>query len=349
MDLRGKQGILEVIRLSYSITEFENTALFRKLITEGYTNLIYIRRIQALKNVPSAKMLTKHIEENNEEILRLIFYGLWISHSDVSLMYDAIKTDKAAIAVELMESTVRRDLVPYLIPLLEDIPIDRKIEIGRSMLLLPREDTITRSLTLLAQAEDPLTRLLAVMAIGEFGLDDAMIPVLEARLFDEHPGVIHAARTVLNDSSFEKKNIINPAELIETFRIFPIFEGLTRRELYALATIAEIRNFGAEETILHEGSESCPIHLIYSGTVNVHNNYGANKQTQQVSLGPGFLVGFVDMFTNLPLETTSVAAKPTQTFLFPRAEFQEIIRLYPQIAANMCKFCDLKSEKFYGV
>lgn len=349
MDLRGKQGILEVIRLSYSITEFENTALFRKLITEAYTNLIYIRRIQSSRNDPIAKMLIKHIEENNEEILRLIFYGLWTSHSDMSLLYDAIKTDKAAIAVELMESTVRRDIVPYLIPLLEDIPIDRKIEIGRSMLLLPREDTIIRSLTLLAQAEDPLTRLLAVMAIGAFGIDDAIIPVLEARLFDEHPGVIHAARTLLNDSSFEEEKTINPAELIEKFRIFPIFEGMTIRELFALATVAEIRNFGTEETILHEGSENCPIYLIYSGTVNVYNNYGATEQTLKVSLGPGSFVGSVDVFTNLPVEATSVAAKPTQTFLFPRAEFQEIIRLYPQITANMCKFCDLKSEQFYGV
>lgn len=348
-DPRGKQGILEVIRLSYSISEFENSVLLNKAVTEVYTNLIYIHRLRTIHATPNIRMLIKYLEESNEEILRLIFYGLWVYHSDMRLLYDAIKSDKAAIAVELLESTVHREVTRYLIPLLEDIPIERKIEIGRSMLLLMREDTVTRSLILLSHSEDPLTRLLAVESMGDMWPEEALIPAIESRTYDDNVHVKRAAQRYIDPIAPREGTMINTVELIEKFYMFPIFEGMTIRELHALATVTEISNFEPNELILTEGSENFSIYLITSGMVRVYKNYNTSKQILKFSVGPGSFLGFVGMFSNLPVEVTCVAVEPTQTFVLPRSQFQGIIRVYPQIAINMCKFCALKFKDFFDI
>ncbi len=348
-DLRVKQGILEVIRLSYSINEFENSVHLNIAMTEVYTNLIYIHRLELLDFNKNSKMLIKHLHETNEEILRLIFYGLWVYHSDMRLMYDAIKSDKAAIAVELLESTVRKDVSKYLIPLLEDIPVERKIELGRSMLLLIRDDTINRTLTLLAQSDDPLTRLLAIASISDVWPDESLIPVVESRMYDDHKDVRNAAGMVLNKQNDQESKMIETVELIEKFSLFQIFEGMSTRELHALATVTEIRNFEVGETIIEEGSENFSIYLITSGLVQVYKNYNSPLQTLKFSIGTGSFLGFVGMFTNLPVEATCVAAEPTETFVLPQSQFQGIIRLYPQISVNLCRFCAMKFKEFFDI
>lgn len=348
-DLRAKQGILEVIRLSYSINEFENNVHLNLAMTEVYTNLIYVHRLSQISPNKNTKALIQYLLETNEDILRLIFYALWVYHSDMRLMYDAIKSDKAAIAVELLESMVRKDVAAYLVPLLEDLPIERKIELGRSMLLLIRDDTIVRTLTLLSQSGDPLTRLLAVTAIADVWPEESLIPVVETCLFDVHKDVRKAARILWNPTSDQEEKMINTVDLIEKFRLFPIFEGMTIRELHALATVTEITNFDAGEIILKEGSENFSIYLITSGMVRVYKNYNDPKQTLKFSIGSGSFLGFVGMFTNLPVEVTCVAEEPTETFVLPQSQFQGIIRVYPQIAVNLCRFCAMKFKEFFDI
>ncbi len=348
-DWRGKQGILEVIRLSYSINEFENNVHLNMAVTEVYTNLIHINRLRTVNSSHNIRMLMKYLEETNEEILRLIFYGLWVYHSDMRLMYDAIKSDKAAIAVELLESTVSKDVVCYLIPLLDEIPLERKIELGRSMLLLIRDDTVTRTLTLLAQSEDPLTRLLAVMSISDLWPDESFTPVIQSRLTDNDELVKNAALSIMKPSELEGGKMINTLEIIDMLKMFSIFEGMTIRELHALASVTEVRDFDANEAILEEGSENHSIYLITSGLVRVYKNYNTSRQTLKFSIGAGSFLGFVGMFTNLPVQVTCVAAEPTQTFVLPQSQFQGVIRVYPQIAVNMCKFCALKFKEFFEI
>lgn len=347
-DFKGKQGILEVIRLSYSITSFENSSLLNRAVTEVYTNLIYIHCLEAINHTVNTRMLVRYLKETNEDILRLVFYGLWVYHSDMRLMYDAIKSDKAAIAVELLENTVRRDVARYLIPLLEDIPVERKIEAGRSMLLLIREVTVSRVLTLLAQSEDPLMRLLAVRSIGDVWPDESLVPVLESHL-DGDCHVSGAAKMILFPSLSKDPPMINTSEIIDRFAFFPIFEGMSIRELHALATVTEIRNFEVNEIILQEGAENFSIYLITSGRVSVYRNYGHANQILKFSIGAGSFLGFVGMFTNMPVQVTCVAVEPTQTYILPQRQFQAIIRIYPQIAINMCKFCALKFKEFFDI
>ena len=51
--------------------------------------------------------LARFLEESNEDTLRLIFFGLWVYHSDMRLLYQKIKIDKSAVAIELIENSIR--------------------------------------------------------------------------------------------------------------------------------------------------------------------------------------------------------------------------------------------------
>ena len=153
--LRGKQAILEVIRLSPVISDFEMAHLLGRTVEEAYTNLMVIRRLQGLEKHESVQMLKQYLLARNEEILSLLFYGLWVYHADMRLMYQALKSENASVAIEMVETSIRGQNLPYLLPLIDDLPLDEKIEKGRKLFNLVSRDEPERLLTFLSQSGDP--------------------------------------------------------------------------------------------------------------------------------------------------------------------------------------------------
>jgi hypothetical protein len=122
---RSQRGILEVMRLSGS-TGFEMIPFLGRELGQAYTSLIAIRMLDSMNDSPSVKMLREHLQQANEETLSAIFYALWVYHADMRLMYRALKSENASIAVELVETSIQKELGQYLIPLIEDIPLDER-------------------------------------------------------------------------------------------------------------------------------------------------------------------------------------------------------------------------------
>ncbi len=137
---RAKQGILEVIRVS-GLKEFEMMPFVGKELGRAYSNLVALRCLERIKDHQSVDMLSRHLQEINDEILSLIFYALWVYHADMRLLYQALRSETASIAVELLESSVHKDMAAFLVPLIEDIPLDQKIQAGRSLFPLMRNDS----------------------------------------------------------------------------------------------------------------------------------------------------------------------------------------------------------------
>ncbi len=347
-NLRVRQGILEVIRLSYTISEFETAHLLEKALTEIYTNLIFIRRLRTLEPLPSAVKLARFLEESNEDTLRLIFFGLWVYHSDMRLLYQKIKIDKSAVAIELIENSIRPELSQYIIPLIEDIPLDEKIARGRELLLLINSDSTQRVITLVALAKDPLMKILAAALISDLPPDPAYIPILQISEADDDEYVRETAHYALAKMNNEDAMIPNILHITNKLRHFSIFEGMGVRELHAIATVAHLKSFQSGDEIVSEGRENSSIYLIISGRVKVFQPREArsNERLGKLELETGGFIGFVGMFTNLPPNVTCEVIDPTETLVLPQNEFQEIMRIYPQIAINLCRFCALKFREF---
>jgi hypothetical protein len=338
---RTKQGILEVIRLS-GVKDFEVIPFLGKELSKAYGNLIAYRQLQGLNEGQSAEMLRKHLSELNEETLSLIFYALWVNHADMRLMYQALKSETASIAVELVETSIQKELAPYLIPLIEDIPLDEKIERGRKMFPLVRRESLARLLTLLADAEDPVTRMLALFVIGEKQLGDTYIPIIESRLHDRSPFVREIALYALKRNMNEVVPMPDVIQRINRLKSFTIFEGMGVRELHAIASVVSVESFSPGDVLIREGEENSSIYMIVKGKVTIYEGYETDRQKEKVTIGEGSFLGELSLFTRMPPNATCVAAEEGEAYVLRHHQFQEIMRVYPQIGINLCRFFTMK-------
>lgn len=338
---RAKRGILEVIRLS-GLKEFEMTPFLGKELSQAYSNLIVIRLLESLNNSISVELLRKHMQEVNEETLSLIFQALWVYHADMRLMYQALKSETASIAVELVENSIQKELAPYLIPLIEDIPLDEKIEKGRRLFPLIRNDNMERVLTFLADSEDPVTRMFALFVIGETLPGSSFVPVIESRMDDRMPYVREIANYAMKRSMNEVTAMPDVTERIQKLKTFGIFEGMGLRELHAIASVITMEHFEPGDIIIREGEENSSIYLIVSGSVRIFKDYGTDEQKEKVTVGEGSFLGELSLFTRLAPNATCVAVKGCKAYVLKHHQFQEIMTIYPQIGINLCRFFTMK-------
>ncbi len=333
--IRGKQAILEVIRLSPHISEFEMTHLLGSSVEEAYSNLLVIRQLQSLEKTQAVDMLTEHLTARNDEILRLVFYGLWVYHADMRLMYQALKSDTAAVAIEMVETAVRGRSVPYLIPLIDDMPLDEKIAKGRKLFNLVERASAERLLSLLAQSTDPVTRMLSLYVISDLLPNTAFIPVIEACLDDDDATVRQMAEFARAKSTRTETKMPDIIQTINTLKGFELFAGMGSRELHAVATITTIQEFKPGDIVIRTGEPNRSIYLVIKGKIAIYRNYQTPEQQEIRSMEAGGYLGFVPMFDSLPPSNTSVAVEDSVLVVLPQNQFHEIMRVYPQIGLNL--------------
>jgi len=333
--LRGKHAILEVIRLSPNISDFEMAHLLGRSVEEAYENLMVIRRLQGLGDYPSVQMLRQHLLARNEEILSLLFYALWVYHADMRLMYQALKSENASVAIEMVETSIRGQNLPYLLPLIDDLPLDEKIEKGRKIFNLVSRDEPERLLTFLSQSGDPVTRMLSVYVISDLMPNVAYIPVIESLLEDEDPFVRQVAEFAYAKEMNKEGTMPEVIEIINQLKTFALFEGLGTRELHAVATIAREQKFSPQDIVIRAGEENHSIYLILSGQIATFHDYGTPEQKELRSAGTGGYLNFIPAFLHQPAVNTSVAVAGTEALVLPQSQFHEIMTVYPQIGLNL--------------
>lgn len=334
---RGKQAILETIRLSPKISDFEINHLFGRQLEEAYANLLVVRCLQGLQRNPGAEMLKQHLLARNDEILSLFFYALWVYHADMRLMYQALKSANASVAIEMVETSLRGRNIPYLLPLIDDIPLDEKIKTGRKHFNLVARDQPERLLALLVHSEDSVTRMLTVYAMADLTENAAFIPIIESELEDEDPLVRQVAEYASAKAMGKEPQMPEIIDLIAKLKTFSLFDGLGTRELHALATIAEQQKLQVGDMIIRAGEDNPSIYLILSGKIVTYGNYRTTEEKElRVTEANGYL-NFVPMFTNEPPVNTSVATIKSDVLVFPQSRFHEIMRVYPQIGLNLLK------------
>lgn len=344
-DLRGKQAILEIIRLSPNISEFEMAHLLGRSVEEAYGNLLVIRRLQNLPETTGTTMLNEHLRSRNGEILRLLFYALWVYYDDMRLMYDALSSEKASVAVEMVETSIRGKNLPYIIPLIDEIPIDEKIATGRKLFNLVSDDSTERLLTYLAASNDRVTRMLTVYAMGDLMPNPVYVPIVEARREDPDPFVREAANYASARCSGKEAPMPDVIDTINCLKRFELFENLGPRELHAVASVVKRERYPKGEVLIRAGEENSSIYLTLSGRIVVYADYGTADQKEVRSLGADDYLNFGPNFSNLPPINTSVVIEDAEVLVLQQSRFHEICRVYPQIALNLLKIAAVKMRE----
>ena len=122
-------------------------------------------------------------------------------------------------------------------------------------------------------------------------------------------------------------------ERIEILRRVPLFEGLTDRELEAVANTAKERRYDTGDVVVSEGEGGVGFFVIADGEARVER-----KGERRGTLGPGGSFGEVALLDETGLRTASVIAEsPLRVFGITSWQFTPLLEQHPAISLKLAK------------
>jgi hypothetical protein len=337
----AQQSLLEVMRMS-NLKDFDVFPFLGKQVCTAYDHIHAGNVLSDGDDSPSTRMLKAHLQDQNDAILSLVFHALWVNHADMGLMYEALRSAEAPVAVEMVEATLDRDLAKYLIPLIDNIPAVEKVRLGRKILPLMRAASPERVLARLAWSGDGTTRMLTAFTIGARFPYAVFIPTLEELVEDGEADVRQTANYALKRCLNEEAEMPEVIELIDELRNFILFDGMGLKELRAIASIVVQEQFRPGDILMREGEDNSSLYLLVKGQVKLYQGYGTAEEGHKATLGAGAFMGELRLFTELPAATTCMVTEATEALIIHKHHFHEIMRIYPQIGINLSLFFALR-------
>jgi CRP/FNR family transcriptional regulator len=121
-------------------------------------------------------------------------------------------------------------------------------------------------------------------------------------------------------------------ELEQQLASVPLLAGLSERTRRRLAEVGKRRTYGADETIVKEGSTGTALYIVLSGTARVERE-GAPLG----KLTTGDFFGELALIEEHPRSATVVAVEPTECLLFPAWEFTALLNEHPEVAVPIMR------------
>ncbi len=112
----------------------------------------------------------------------------------------------------------------------------------------------------------------------------------------------------------------------------PLFAGCSKRELNALAKVAEVLDFPAGETLMEEGGFGYEFLVIVEGQVEV-----VRGGRVVAKLGAGDYVGELALLDPGPRTATVTTTAPTTTVLLGAREFWSVVDSMPRLDRKLLK------------
>lgn len=115
----------------------------------------------------------------------------------------------------------------------------------------------------------------------------------------------------------------------------PLFAGLSRPALEAVAHRTVVRNLSTGSTLFRAGEPCHGLYVVVSGTIRVYRASVEGREQVLHVLGPGKPVAEVPLFDGGPYPATARAERKTRVLYLPRAEFEWLYRNHPEIAGKV--------------
>jgi CRP/FNR family transcriptional regulator, dissimilatory nitrate respiration regulator len=124
-------------------------------------------------------------------------------------------------------------------------------------------------------------------------------------------------------------------EIIKHLDRVPVFHGLPRSQLQALAGIAVPLAYQPGDTIFMEGDPAEGFFLILSGQVKVYKLSLDGKEQVLHFVGPDEIFAEVPVFSSGDYPAHAGALRETRTLFFPRLAMRRLLANDPTLAMNM--------------
>ncbi|MEI8354546.1 MAG: cyclic nucleotide-binding domain-containing protein [Deltaproteobacteria bacterium] len=328
-----QRQLLEILRLT-KWPGLDARPFLGKIIMNIYDDLIAASVVKTVPGIASVAPLQRHLEERIQEKLNLVFLTLWITYADMRLAYWGINSMKASVAVELLETSLDATVSSWLIPLIDSLPEEERINRGRRLFPLMQKDSPDHIIAILCRDEDPLTRLLALCVIGQLFAAEHFYPLAERRLGDSDPTVRQAASYCMKRCLHQEVAMPPIIQLVQTLSGFDLFKGLGIRELRAVASITLEMDFPSGSIIVESKKPLGGLYLVNAGLVARRDSHG--HQVDLIAMGTSF--GAIGLFAHPEALHEYVALEDTSLLMVRTEHFIEIIKLYPQVGLNLCRY-----------
>ena len=338
---RSARGLLEAARLS-GRKDFNLRPLIRSWIGEGYGALAAVASLRELDRPPVGDLLHEGLRRKLEDMLDLAFQALWVEHSDMRLAAMSLRSSSPALAVELVEATLSKDLKRVLLPLVDEIPLMERISRGKSAYPGCEPESADAALARLLLSPDPLLRMLAAACIGHDRPLEKHLPLLHGLRADSDPQAREAAEYALKRCRKGEEAMPMIINHVRDLAGFSIFKGVGVRELRAIATVVQSSRFEPGEVLVAQDDPGPDLVLITQGKALLRRE---NETAGEKELGPGDFFGETSLFTKKPAAFSCVALEKTMALRIGQLQFIEIMKLYPSISFNLCRFFAQKVEE----
>jgi CRP-like cAMP-binding protein len=122
---------------------------------------------------------------------------------------------------------------------------------------------------------------------------------------------------------------------IEVLREVPLFSGLAEDELTAVAAVASIDRFEADEVVFREGETSSTCYVIRSGHACALREHPDGRVITLARFGPGDIFGELAMLDNQRRSATVQAVDELEAIAILGPDMQRLLGDHPQIAVKL--------------
>ncbi len=314
----------------------------------------YLRGAEAagrlLVEAPERDLLRRHLRERKAACLDTILRVL-VSQDrsgEMRIIRRGLYSPDSRLrsnALEALESVLGRRLAQGMLPLLEGGESEEVFRIGVRRYHLPgRFQDPQELMAFLLGQEDWVTRYLslALVARGQ-EVDPAAVPWEELRRSEQrHLRLLAEAlqprlRGQAPREDSDMAEALSLSEKIVQLRNMEIFAELAVNELAAVASLCQSEHFDPGQTIIREGEIGETMYLIVEGRVVVRKGGADGCEVDLAEMGAGDYFGEMALFDDQRRSATVVAQEPTHCLVLHKAEFNEAVREYPQVALQMCR------------
>jgi CRP-like cAMP-binding protein len=124
---------------------------------------------------------------------------------------------------------------------------------------------------------------------------------------------------------------------VEALKGAPLFEGLARKDLVALARVTEDLEVPEGTVLCKEGENGREFFVIVEGTVEIEA-----KGKRLASLGPGDFLGEIALLEQVPRMATATARTPVRMFVLTRESFKRLVQDNPTVERKILRALALR-------
>jgi len=319
-----------------------------------YRRLAEAQALRYERTDPYVVLLADHLEERGrervEDLMRVV--ALQDRSGTMStILRNLFSADdrQQANAREALENVADRALLKFFLPLVEDLPPDRLVALGRRRFKIPHYNTDRQALfDDLFQSENWITIVLSVQA-AEKECPDVLHPETLARLAAaDTPHIRRAVAQVADPHKAgpEQKEIDMIPEMpipekILHLKKIDVFRNMPVNELAAIASITEKVVYPVGQIIFRAGDAAETMYMVISGKITAYRDEAGPSE----SFETGDSVGGIALLTDDVRLFSARTSKETSLLMIHKRDFLEIVREYPQIALDISKLlCEYVKE-----